>query len=52
MKFCYIFTLKVDIEEKTLYTREDIHQQILFAKFHENLTSLGGVNAILEADSR
>ena len=40
MKICHIFTLTVDIQ-KALYALEDIHQQILLAKFRENLTLLG-----------
>ena len=51
MKIYHNFTLAVDIE-KDFYTPEDILQQILLAKFHENLTLLGGVNSILGADSK
>ena len=36
-----MFTLTVDIEKKTIHTFQNIHQQTLFAKFHENLTSPG-----------
>ena len=35
-----------------LYRPEDIHQQTLLAKFHENLTLPGGVDSILGARSQ
>ena len=34
--------------KKALCTLEDIHQQILLAKFHENLSLLGGDDSIFE----
>ena len=46
MKIYHILTLRVDTE-KNLQTHEDIHQQILLAKFHENLILPGGVDPIL-----
>ena len=58
MKMCHIFTLTVDVEKTLCDTLEDIHQQILLTKFHENLTCLWGgggdskIESILAADSK
>ena len=47
------FLWQYQISKKTLYTLEDIHQQkILLAKFHENLTLLGGGDPSLGTDSK
>ena len=40
MKIYHIFCVD-SWYQKTLYTLQDIHQQIFLAKFHENLTLLG-----------
>ena len=45
-KIYHIFTLTVDIQ-KTLYTLDDIYQQMLLAKFYENLTLAEGVDSII-----
>ena len=51
MKIYHTFSLTVDIE-KTFHRLEYIYQQILFTKFHENVTLSGGVDSILGADSK
>ena len=42
--FCFV---KYEISKTTLYTFEQIHQQILLTKFHKSLILSGSVDSIL-----